>query len=218
MVHSVRTINQSLFQDSYPPIVLETSAEDAVDARLLRSFLGTVTPEGAIGVSAAFRDDCQLSSIAFSSLSRALVVKLVHPNLLRRNASEKQTKVLRGRKLLQEQILCNASYQKYTFRMDRFATALYLDMGLRIVGAVDMLSVSTADRRSLQALMNAMGGELTLQKGNVKALFRDNEGFIPPDSELALQAWAACRAATLQHMTTRFHGISRIDTNALPEV
>ncbi|KAI6123254.1 hypothetical protein EV401DRAFT_1829602, partial [Pisolithus croceorrhizus] len=78
---------------------------------------------------------------------------------------------------------------KYAFKMDRIAIALYLDVALRIVGAVDMLSVSLHNRRSLQALMNAMGGEFTLHKSNVKALFFSDEPGPVSDSDLVEQAW-----------------------------
>ncbi|KAI5989406.1 hypothetical protein F5J12DRAFT_686164, partial [Pisolithus orientalis] len=78
---------------------------------------------------------------------------------------------------------------KFAFKMDRIAIALYLDMALCIDGAVDMLSVSLSGRRSLQALMNAMGGESTLEKPNVEALFFDNEWPSVSDSDLAQQAW-----------------------------
>ncbi|KAI6095155.1 hypothetical protein F5141DRAFT_969959, partial [Pisolithus sp. B1] len=78
---------------------------------------------------------------------------------------------------------------KYAFKMDRIAIALYLDVALFIDDAVDMLSVSVHNRRSLQALMNAMGGELTLYKPNVKTLFFDNESRLVSDSDLVQQAW-----------------------------
>lgn len=45
--------------------------------------------------------------------------------------------------------------------MVRIVTALYLDMTLRIDSAVDILLVSSSNRRLTEALMIAMGGELT---------------------------------------------------------
>ncbi|KAI6030237.1 P-loop containing nucleoside triphosphate hydrolase protein, partial [Pisolithus marmoratus] len=102
--------------------------------------------------------------------------------------------------------------------MDRMAIALYLDMALRINGAVDMLSVSLgSNRRSLQALMTALGGELTLHKSNVEALFFSNEWLLRSDSDLVQQAWAACQAATLPHMVARFHALERIRTDTVPD-
>ncbi|KAI6155140.1 hypothetical protein BKA82DRAFT_41557, partial [Pisolithus tinctorius] len=191
--------------------------EDSLDARHLRSLLSTVMSEGAIGISASYGDNCQLSAIAFSSPSRALVVHLTSGDLSLGRNDSKRKRIIQGRNLLQQQILCNANYQKFAFKMDRIAIALYLDMALCIDGAVDMLSVSLSGRRSLQALMNAMGGESTLEKPNVEALFFDNEWPSVSDSDLAQQAWAACQAAVLPHMATRFHTLGRIRTNTISD-
>ncbi|KAI6162370.1 hypothetical protein EDD17DRAFT_1695198, partial [Pisolithus thermaeus] len=129
----------------------------------------------------------------------------------------KRKRTIRARSFLQKQILCNANYQKYAFKMDRIAIALYLDVALFIDDAVDMLSVSVHNRRSLQALMNAMGGELTLYKPNVKTLFFDNESRLVSDSDLVQQAWAACQASTLSYMAVRLHALRRIRTNSIPD-
>lgn len=217
MSSALQTVTPNLFQDcSSPGVVFETSSDDSLDARHLRSFLSTVMPEGAIGVSASYREGCQLSAIAFSSPSRALVVHLTSGDLSVGSNESKRKRIIRARSVLQKQILCNANYQKYAFKMDRIAIALYLDVALRIDGAVDMLSVSLHNRRSLQALMNAMGGEFTLHKPNVKALFFD-ESRLVSDSDLVQQAWAACRASTLSYMAVRFHPLRRIRTNSIPD-
>ncbi|KAI6108106.1 P-loop containing nucleoside triphosphate hydrolase protein [Pisolithus sp. B1] len=173
--------------------------------------------EGVIGISASYQENCQLSAIAFSSPSRALVVHLTSGDLLLGNIESKRKRIIRARSLLQKQILCNANYQKYAFKMDRIAIALYLDVALRIDDAVDILSVSLHNRRSLQALMNAMGGDLTLYKPNVKSLFFDNESRLLSDSDLVQQAWAACQASTLSDMAVRFHALRRIRTNSIPD-
>ncbi|KAI6168014.1 P-loop containing nucleoside triphosphate hydrolase protein [Pisolithus thermaeus] len=173
--------------------------------------------EGAIGISASYQENCQLSAIAFSSPSRALVVHFSSGDLLLSNNEKKRKRVIQGRSFLQEQILCNAKYKKYAFRMDRIAIALYLDIALRIDDAVDLLSVSSRNRRSLRTLMNAMGGEPTLHKPNVKALFFDRESHLLSDADLVQQAWAACQASTLSHMAVRLHALRRIRTNSIPD-
>jgi regulator of nonsense transcripts 1 len=103
--------------------------------------------------------------------------------------------------------------------MDRIAVAVFLELDLRINAAVDILSVSIAqhDRHSPQAIFNALGGELLLQKENVNGLFTQREGkhaFATRD--VALQAWAACHAATLKHMAPRYATLSRIATDTMP--
>ncbi|OAX31364.1 hypothetical protein K503DRAFT_870658 [Rhizopogon vinicolor AM-OR11-026] len=61
--------------------------------------------------------------------------------------------------------------------------------------------------------MTALGGELLLQRKNVKTLFADGA----PATNVALQAWAACRAAMLDHMAPRYAPLPRIATDTLPD-
>ncbi|KAI6116985.1 hypothetical protein EDD17DRAFT_564821 [Pisolithus thermaeus] len=214
---ALSTVTPKLFKKESPGIVFETSSDDSLDAGHLRSLLNTVMSEGAIGISASYRANCQLSAIAFSSPSRALVVHLTNGDLSVGGNRSKRSRIIQGRKLLEEQILCNADYQKYAFRMDRIAIALYLDMALRIDRAVDMLSVSLSNRRSLQALADAMGGWSTLHQSNVKALFFNNESGPISNPDLVQQAWAAYQAAILPDMAVRFHTLRRIRTNTMPD-
>ncbi|KIK80188.1 hypothetical protein PAXRUDRAFT_15928 [Paxillus rubicundulus Ve08.2h10] len=206
--------SQNLFIGDFPPITVSQCIEDALSAQLLQHLSDTVTG-GVIGVSATFRERCELSSIAFSTLSRVLVVHIPKSHVPRPKDGAKLQQVFRGRALLQERILLSPNFQKHAFRMDQIATALYSDLSLCIDDGVDMLSVTTHDRGSLQALMDAMGGETTLYKGNVKALFFGREGNTA--SGVALRAWATCRAAMIPDMSRRFSSISRINTSALPK-
>ncbi|KIK94384.1 hypothetical protein PAXRUDRAFT_454556, partial [Paxillus rubicundulus Ve08.2h10] len=206
-------ISQNLFIGDFPPITVSQCVEDALSAQLLQHLLDTVT-DCIIGVSATFREGCQLSSIAFSTLSRVLVVHVPKSHVPRPKDGAKLLQVSRGRALLQEHIL-SPNFQKHAFKMDQIATALYSDLSLCIADGVDMLSVTTHDRGSLQALMDAMGDETPLYKGNVKALFFGREGNTA--SGVALRAWATCRAAMIPDMSRRFSSISRINTSALPK-
>jgi len=95
----------------------------------------------------------------------------------------------------------------------RVSAALFLDHNLRITGSVD-LSSSTSTRRSENALMNALGGEIFLHKGNVVNLFKHEEASMTPVRDTALQAWAAGRAGSLPSMHKILSDIPRIDTKA----
>lgn len=131
-----------------------------------------------------------------------------------------QRRVARTRSLIQDRLLRNSKFQKYAFRMDQLAVALYLDLSIRIDDAVDMLSVTPNDsRQSPQALMNAMGGEVTLRKENVLSLFfgTSESPTVDVAARVALKAWAACRAATLRNMCSRFVSLPKIDTVAFPK-
>lgn len=217
MFPTLPAVTPKLFRNRCFPVAFDALSEDFIDARDLWSFLDTVTSRGVIGVSASYRDNCQLSAIAFSSLSRALVVHFTSGGLPQGSNPRKRSRIMEGRDLLEEHILCNTEYQKYAFNMDRIAIALYLDLMLRIDRAVDMLSVSLGDRRSLEAFLDAMGGQPTLHQLNVKELFFTNEFRSVSDSDLVQQAWAACQAAILPHMAERFHTVGRIRTNTIPD-
>ena len=204
------TISQNLFTKDSTVITVVKCINDAVTMQHLQPLLDA--PDCIIGVSATYDRECRLSSIAFSTLLRVLVV-----NIPTSKDAVKKKCVARSWRLIENHFLLNSKYQKYAFRMDQLAVALYLDSSVRINHAVDMLSVTTGNnRQSLQMLMNAMGGETHLLKKNVKSLFFDTPGSPTVDTvaNVALQAWAACKAAALPHMSSRFASIPRIDTLA----
>ena len=206
------TISQNLFTKDSTVITVIKCANDAVTMQHIQPLLDA--PDCILGVSATYDWQCQLSSIAFSTLSQVLVV-----NIPPSKDAVKKKCVAQSWRLIENHFLVNSKYQKYAFRMDQLAVALYLDSSVRINHAVDMLSVTTGNnRQSLQTLMNAMGGEMLLHKTNVKSLFFDTLGSPTVDTaaNVALQAWSACKAATLPHMSSRFASIPRIDTLSFP--
>ena len=212
------TIPQNLFINDSTVITVVKCNDDAVTVQHIEPLLLDAI-DRVLGVSATYGKACQLSSIAFSTLSRVLVVNIPArhtPQLKHAN----QQRVTRSRTLIQDRLLLNPNLRKHAFKMDQLAVALYLDLSIRINDAVDMLSVTTNDsRQSLQALMNAMGGELNLQRKNVQSLFFDTSKSTTMDAaaRVALEAWGACRAATLPHMSPRFAPLPSIDTLAFPK-
>jgi len=215
-------LQQNVYTDPHPPILVEDIQENSLSLAVLQRLLDPVA-DGIVGVASVYRSDCSLSCLAFGTLTRALVVHFAAPpktNLQKKKGQEQQPPVYRGRTLLQELILCDSNIQLYGYRIDRIAVALFLDLSLRINAAVDILSVNPDryDRRSPQALMNALGGELLLHKENVRALFAWRGGHDPLSSnDVALQAWAACRAATLTHVAPRYATIPRIATDTIQD-
>jgi regulator of nonsense transcripts 1 len=101
--------------------------------------------------------------------------------------------------------------------MDRLSASLYLDQNMRITGGIDLLSASKAGRRSLDAVMTALGGETTLHKSNMVALFKQEETIRTSSRDVALQAWSACRAANLSSLTIILSKIPIIDTLSMEE-
>ncbi|KAF8554479.1 hypothetical protein OG21DRAFT_1066024 [Imleria badia] len=172
--------------------------------------------DNVLGVSATYGKRCRLSSIAFSTLSQVLVVNIPARHASQPKQDTKQQRVAKSRGLIEDHLLLNPKFQKYAFKMDQFAVALYLDLSVSINDAVDMLSVVNGSRQSLQALMDAMGGETNLHKKNVESVFFNTSKSPTVDAaaNVALEAWAACRAATLPHISSQFASCRRIDTVA----
>ncbi|OJA09464.1 hypothetical protein AZE42_13713, partial [Rhizopogon vesiculosus] len=191
------TLQQNIYIEPHDLIVVDDVHESFVFPLVLWRLLDSAQG-GAVGMAAMYHPDCSLSSLAFATLTRALVVHFsAPPNHWQRkkDAQEQRPIDIRARILLRDHILSDPNIQLYGYRTDKIVIALFLELSLRINAAVDILSVSSDrhDRRSLQAIMNALGGELLLQKENVGILFRDDA---LATKDMALQAWAACRAAT----------------------
>jgi regulator of nonsense transcripts 1 len=199
----VLLVKQNIFNAHHDPIFVDDLHEDdIVSPTVLLRFLHSAHG-GTIGVAASYRSNCSLSCLAFATLTHALIVRFSAPEgKKKKNRQEQQPPVSKGRSLLGVHILCNPDIQLCGFRMDRIAVSLFLELELCINSAVDIQSVTlTDDRRSLQAVMNAFGDE-DLQQKNLEALFTERQKKGPPAAaDMALQAWAACRAATLSYGT-----------------
>ncbi|KAG1841688.1 P-loop containing nucleoside triphosphate hydrolase protein, partial [Suillus subalutaceus] len=225
MTHTFFTLQQDVYNADHEPIIVEDVDENNVSSPALQRLIDSAQ-SAAVGVAATYRPDCTLSSLAFATLTRALVVHFFatkKQNLQyqqkkkKKKGQEQHPPVSRGRTLIQDQLLCDPDVQFYGYRMDRIALGLYLDLSLRINAAVDILSISGKKaRRSLEATMNALGGELLLQKQNVKILFAHREGNATTN-DVALQAWAACRTAAFPHMAPRFDILPRLATDTIPD-
>ncbi|KAJ6576605.1 P-loop containing nucleoside triphosphate hydrolase protein [Mycena vulgaris] len=193
-------IVQDVLKKPHPPIRVSTYHEVALSRDIVQKFLDTADG-GVIGIAPAYGRNCLLLALAFSSAEHVLLVYLA-----RKPPVKKRKNIPTIRELLQDLILCADTHTKFAFRMDIAATSLYLDLGVRITDAVDLLSAAQDSRHSLAALMNVLGGEEGLEKNNLVTLFQLEEN-----------AWAAWRAATLDSMTKRFAEVPRIDTRAFSE-
>jgi len=212
------TVSQNLFINDSTVLTVVKCDHDAVSIQHLQPLLDAT--DRTLGVSATYGGTCQLSSIAFSTLSQVVVVNFPARHASQPKQDAKQGRVARSKSLIQDHLLLNPKFQKHAFKMDQLVIALYLDLSVRINDAVDMLSVNTNDnRQSLAALMNAMGGEAGLRKKNVQSLFfgTSKSPTVDAATGVALKAWAACRAATLPHMSSRFASLPRIDTKTFPK-
>jgi hypothetical protein len=222
MTHTISTLQQNIYTATHAPIVVDDVHENTISPLLLRRLVDSAQ-DGAVGVAATYHPDCTLSCLAFATLTRGLVVHFSPPQKAnqwqKKKGQAQQPLFYRGRTLLQEHILCDPNVQLFGYRMDRIAVAVFMELSLRINAAVDILSVAAGrnSRRSFEALMNALGGEVLLRRENTKALFFHREGNdLPAMNIVALQAWAACCATT--HMASRYASIPRIATDTMTVV
>ncbi|KAJ7475941.1 P-loop containing nucleoside triphosphate hydrolase protein, partial [Mycena latifolia] len=204
------TTVQEVFKAPHPPIRVTPCNEVALSREIIQKFLDTVADDGAIGVAPAYGKLCQLFALAFSSAEHVLVVYLVRKPPVKIGRPS-------ARQLLEDLILCAESRTKFAFRMDLVSTSLYLDLGLRITRAVDLLSAAQDGRQSFAALLSVLGGDDGLEKDKLATLFKYEENVCAPAADVALQAWTAWRAATLNSMAKRLAEVPRIDTRAFSE-
>jgi regulator of nonsense transcripts 1 len=202
------TIVQNLFKHPHPPIRVTPCHETNLSQDILQKFLDTVS-DGVIGVSPAYGARSVLAVLAFASSKNVLLVHLSPRRSFKKGKHRKQTGSSQ-RDLLQE-LICANTQSKFAFRMDILATSLYLDLGIRITGAVDLLSSTTDNRQSLSAIMNVMGEADALSgKSNLAVLFKHDESATTPARNTALQAWAAWRAGL--YTAEKHQEVPRIDT------
>ncbi|KAJ7158647.1 P-loop containing nucleoside triphosphate hydrolase protein [Mycena filopes] len=191
--HAPFTVFQDIYKCPQPPIRITPYPEHRLTPDIIREFIASA-PDGVIGLAPAYGRSCILSVLAFASAERVLVVSIDRSPQPKYNNNRPS-----GRVLLHDLILCAHTHRKIAFRMDVLATALFLDLGFRIAGGVDLLSAARPgdSRHSLSAMMTVLGGDAGVDKAKVIALFRHDEDVCAPEAHVALQAWAAWRAATL---------------------
>ncbi|KAJ7104042.1 P-loop containing nucleoside triphosphate hydrolase protein [Mycena belliarum] len=202
-------ILQDVFKTPHKPIFVTPYPCASLTRKVIDEFLNTVD-DGVVGVAPAYGPGCVLSILAFASSSRVLLVRMPKPKTKTKRPN------MQGRDLT-GLILCG-DFELFAFHMDILATSLFKDFGLRIRGAVDMLSVCKAARHSLDAKMDSIGGAPGLNKPRLQSLWNGGEkASATTVKDIALRAWVAWRAATFGPMTARFIKAPRIDTSTFLE-
>jgi regulator of nonsense transcripts 1 len=216
MANQTFDVHQDIFKQIHPPIRVVAVDENTLVAnpQILEDFVSTAD-DGVIGMAPVYGAKCALITLAFSTLHNILLVRFssAKPKGKKKQKNNPRTpRMTPGQTLLRDKILCHSGRDKCAFHMDRLSTSLFLDQNVRITRGVDLLSSSKSARRSLDAVMNALGGETTLHKAHMVTLFRHEEGSTTPAQDVALQAWAACRVGSLPSLAKTISKIPRIDT------
>jgi hypothetical protein len=158
--------------------------EAHLSERTFDLFLSSVVT-GKIGLAPTYDDQQRLKSIAFASSTRVLIITL----------SKGGRTITLKRELLAAKIFMNDSLTKYGFHMDKFVTSLFTNLSLKIVGAIDILSLWPQRRHLFRTMILALGGESEVDKANVMELFREEESCMAGPFTVATQAWVAYKAA-----------------------
>lgn len=202
------SLSQNIFKRSHPAIPVVCTPLLNLKKQTVLHFLDTTTPDGHLGMAAAYGSKNILDYLAFSTPTHVLLVRL----------PRKKQSIPAGTKILLQNLILHSSRQKTAFRMDGVAAALHFDLSLRITSGVDLLSAFPATPRwSLEGLMQALGGEAHLQKQNVLSLLERDKKVKTQAQYTALEAWLACRALDTADLAPLFAGVPRIDTKSLPE-
>ncbi|KAL0954938.1 hypothetical protein HGRIS_003871 [Hohenbuehelia grisea] len=189
---------------SYSPTVniFSDNIQDVTHGRV-DTFLAAAS-NGIIGITAS-KVAKKYTVVAFSTEFEVMVIHFPPGSNWKRYN--------RGVGIISSAILLNMDYKKFAFHMDLTVAHLYIKNGLHITNGVDMLSTSTKPRHSVEAFLEALGGEAGLMKPAVLRLFKSLCGRHTPLDKLALQAWCANRAAS---QTDSFKGAPIINTIILP--
>lgn len=178
----------SLAQTVFPQHDTTVTASSYDEAHLSEStfdlFLSSVV-DGKIGLAPTYDEQQRLRSIAFASSSQVLIITL----------SMKELILTPMRKLLATKILMNDCLRKYAFYMDKFALSMFTNLSLRMVGAVDILSLWPQRRHLIRTKIKALGGVFVVDKTSVEQLFRREELHTTEPLTVATQAWVAYKAA-----------------------
>ena len=180
---SVTTIHQQFYEAELPAITLEDIDLASLTRRSIADLLATLSPGTGVGVAASYGKKRVLKALAFSTESRVLLITM--------NAASRRAKP--QKRILRDKLLCHASLEKHGFSMERLAAGLYLDLGLRIRHAFDIVSAGD-NRGSIAAyktlLAQARGG-YSLNEPVFKSIFAEQPFIESRTTEFALRAWAS---------------------------
>lgn len=206
--HSNFTLSPNIFRSPSSDIPVSFCNENDLENHL-PEFFKSIT-DGAIGLAPLyFGQKCSFRTLAIASRTRVLIVTLQHqkgkPKATKSESPEVSLRVL----------LCHPPFLKCAFQMDRLAASLYLDFGIRITTAKDLLSLSRGSRHSFQSLITALGGELSLNKSAAKELYMSEGATNVSFLTLALQAWAAFSSAVVLSTSIQLEIMPSIDTQIM---
>ena len=188
---SVTTIHQQFYEAEFPAITLEDIDLAFLTPRFIADLLATLSSGMGLGVAASYGKKRVLEALAFSTESRVLLITM---NGASRRAEPQK-------RILEDKLLCHASLEKHGFAMERLAAGLYLDLGLRIRHAFDIISAgdNRGSMAAYKALLKRARDEYSLNERVFKSIFSEQLSIKSRTTEFALRAWASHIAVQAPH-------------------
>ena len=179
---SVTTIAQKFYKAPLPPVILEFVELTSLTAKSVMDLIATLGGGTRLGIAASYGEKCVLDTLAFSTETRVLLIMM--------NGNAKGAH--RQKQILTDALLCETTLEKHGFFMERIAASLYLDLGLLIRNAFDI--ISAGDRRGSMAAYKGIlvraQTQLSLNESAVEKTFAEQPFILSRKDDFALRAWA----------------------------
>ena len=205
-------MKQDVFIDYLNHEIRVTSIREDDMHSFMSSFLSSIVGD-VVGLAPVYGSKCRLTHIAIASMTKVLFITL--PSTAKGKARRKQKKGPSVSSL--QAFLKNSAIVKCAFEMDVLASSLFFDFKYRICKGKDLLSLGTPtnSRDSLEARYAALsdGESKKFKKHAADALFLNKEGNHHKPEKVALQAWAACCAASQPKTAESLLKLPSIDTD-----
>lgn len=199
MAYSTVNLQDSIYKVPHPDLVA-VEVEESQLADFCRDSIAMHTFSGSlVGMASTQGSQGVLTHIAFTTSTHVLCVRLSRsiPSTGKKTRSKGQSSPLvRSREVLGK-VLADEKIRKVAFDMHRLALGLYHDYGLTIARAIDAQTTHTDSRQSLATYVSLLGGEAIVNKAVVADAFMGKGMEAGSIENLALRAWAACKAALL---------------------
>ncbi|TFY66809.1 hypothetical protein EVG20_g4292 [Dentipellis fragilis] len=200
---------QDIFKKTHPPIHLTTLSPYTFTEKRFSTFLATAGRPAVIGVAPAFGPHGVVKAIALASPTDVLVLKLGY---LTTSKSGRPAKLDAARKRLASQIFRNASVTKIMFQPEILASALHLDLQLRVCQTLDLFVLSTSEGPpTVVNLLSQLLDNNSFDPVKAHRLFRDEKCNLDDPSQLAMRAWVL-QATARAHGMHRMVGCTKLDT------
>ena len=178
---SITKFHQSLYKANLPPITLEHVDLALLTSRSILDLIATLGQGTRLGVAASYGKKCALEALALSTATRTLVITM----------NDASRKLGRPKEILRNELLCDLSFEKYSFFMERLAAALYLDLGLYIRNAFDVVSAGDirGSMASYKSVLVRAQPQYSINEPVIERIFAEQPFILSRKEEFAMRAW-----------------------------